>query len=289
MWHQQAAALLRSSERVKTFRRATSGGSGCTGTTRNDAAVFAAQQCVGAMWRNRPRRGASPDEDVQRLIDGRRAVARVRPGDGHAAWRHAAHHHPVARRRDPAPASPPAPRASAGPTICSSARGRPRSAAATLSSHAPASASRRCARPGRWLCPAGRSRRWSAFMTLGAGAPALAQPRAGPIWSGVDQGPTAARRGWARRRGNGRRQRWRADRQRAAAQGEREDDDSVSRQHRRAHQRHRLQGLRAHDPRRPVRGGAVGGAPAGRERRAGHRHQHGRGHARQPRPRWCAS
>ena len=38
-----------------------------------------------------------------------------------------------------------------------------------------------------------------------------------------------------------------------------------------------------------LRGGARRGAPAGRERRAGHRHQHGRGHARLAKRRWCAS
>ncbi len=51
------------------------------------------------------------------------------------------------------------------------------------------------------------------------------------------------------------------------------------RQRRRTHQRHRLQGLRTHDPRGPLRRRARGGAPAGRERRPGHRHQHGRGDA----------
>jgi 5-methyltetrahydrofolate--homocysteine methyltransferase len=66
-------------------------------------------------------------------------------------------------------------------------------------------------------------------------------------------------------------------------------DRLAVRQHRRAHQRHRLQGLRQDDPGRRLRAGAGRGAPAGRERRAGHRHQHGRGHARQRRPRWCAS
>ena len=53
------------------------------------------------------------------------------------------------------------------------------------------------------------------------------------------------------------------------------------RQHRRAHQRHRLEGLRPHDPERRVRAGAGRGATAGGKRRADHRHQHGRGHARQ--------
>ncbi len=53
------------------------------------------------------------------------------------------------------------------------------------------------------------------------------------------------------------------------------------RQHRRTHQRHRLQGLRPADPRRRVREGARRRAPAGRERRPGDRRQHGRGHARQ--------
>ena len=56
----------------------------------------------------------------------------------------------------------------------------------------------------------------------------------------------------------------------------------VVRQHRRAHQRHRLQGLRAADPGWPVRASPRGGAPAGRERRPGHRRQHGRSDARQP-------
>ena len=51
------------------------------------------------------------------------------------------------------------------------------------------------------------------------------------------------------------------------------------RQRRRAHQRHRIQGLLAHGPRRPVRRGAGGGAPAGGERRPGDRRQHGRGDA----------
>mmetsp|Transcript_20760 Transcript_20760/g.39002 ORF Transcript_20760/g.39002 Transcript_20760/m.39002 type:complete len:278 (+) Transcript_20760:651-1484(+) len=54
------------------------------------------------------------------------------------------------------------------------------------------------------------------------------------------------------------------------------------RQHRRAHQRHRLQGFCAADPGRAVRGGSGRGPPAGRERRPGHRRQHGRGHAGQP-------
>ncbi len=52
------------------------------------------------------------------------------------------------------------------------------------------------------------------------------------------------------------------------------------RQHRRAHQRHRLQSLRAHDPRRRVRASARRGAAAGGKRRADHRRQHGRGDAR---------
>ena len=52
------------------------------------------------------------------------------------------------------------------------------------------------------------------------------------------------------------------------------------RERRRAHQRHRLQGLRPDDPRRALRRRAVGRPPAGRERRPGDRHQHGRGDAR---------
>ena len=52
------------------------------------------------------------------------------------------------------------------------------------------------------------------------------------------------------------------------------------RQRRRAHQRHRLATLRAAHPRRPLRRGRRGRAPAGRERRPGDRHQHGRGAAR---------
>ncbi len=52
------------------------------------------------------------------------------------------------------------------------------------------------------------------------------------------------------------------------------------RERRRAHQRHRLEGLRAADPERAVRGGGQRRAPAGGERRAGHRRQHGRGDAR---------
>ena len=58
------------------------------------------------------------------------------------------------------------------------------------------------------------------------------------------------------------------------------DDELAVRQRRRAHQRHRLEGVRAPDPQREVRRGAAGGAPAGRERRPGHRRQHGRGDAR---------
>ena len=51
------------------------------------------------------------------------------------------------------------------------------------------------------------------------------------------------------------------------------------RQRRRAHQRDRLEDVRAPDPRGKVRRGAGRGPPAGRERRPDHRHQHGRGHA----------
>ncbi|MCK7500383.1 MAG: hypothetical protein MZW92_66400 [Comamonadaceae bacterium] len=47
--------------------------------------------------------------------------------------------------------------------------------------------------------------------------------------------------------------------------------------------------LRADDPRGPLRGRAGGGAPAGRERRADHRRQHGRGDARHRPRRWSAS
>jgi hypothetical protein len=52
------------------------------------------------------------------------------------------------------------------------------------------------------------------------------------------------------------------------------------RQRRRADQRHRLAGLRADDSRRPLRRCAGGRPPAGGKRRAGDRHQHGRGDAR---------
>jgi hypothetical protein len=52
------------------------------------------------------------------------------------------------------------------------------------------------------------------------------------------------------------------------------------RERRRAHQRHRLGALQEADPRRRLRHGAGRRAHAGRGRRAGHRHQHGRGHAR---------
>ena len=51
------------------------------------------------------------------------------------------------------------------------------------------------------------------------------------------------------------------------------------RQHRRAHQRHRLPALLEAHPGRPVRGGAVGRAPAGGRRRADHRREPRRGHA----------
>ena len=52
------------------------------------------------------------------------------------------------------------------------------------------------------------------------------------------------------------------------------------RQHRRAHQRHRLAQIFQADPRRRTRSGALRGAAASRKRRADHRHQHGRSHAR---------
>ena len=52
------------------------------------------------------------------------------------------------------------------------------------------------------------------------------------------------------------------------------------RQYRRAHQRHRLAGVRQAHSRRRFRKGGERGAPAGRRRRADHRRQHGRGHAR---------
>ena len=52
------------------------------------------------------------------------------------------------------------------------------------------------------------------------------------------------------------------------------------RQRRRAHQRHRLARVRAADPRRRLRRRGRGRAPAGGERRADHRRQHGRGDAR---------
>ena len=52
------------------------------------------------------------------------------------------------------------------------------------------------------------------------------------------------------------------------------------RQHRRAHQRHRLAQIRQADPGRPIRGSPGRGPAAGRQRRADHRRQHGRGHAR---------
>ena len=48
------------------------------------------------------------------------------------------------------------------------------------------------------------------------------------------------------------------------------------RERRRAHQHHRLGQVPQPDPRRRLQRRAVGRAPAGRERRAGHRHQHGR-------------
>ncbi len=52
------------------------------------------------------------------------------------------------------------------------------------------------------------------------------------------------------------------------------------RQHRRTHQRHRFAEIFQADSRRRVRSGAGRGPPAGRKRRADHRHQHGRSHAR---------
>jgi 5-methyltetrahydrofolate--homocysteine methyltransferase len=51
-------------------------------------------------------------------------------------------------------------------------------------------------------------------------------------------------------------------------------------QHRRAHQRHRLGPLQEADPRGRLHGAPRGRASAGRERRADHRRQHGRGPAR---------
>ena len=53
------------------------------------------------------------------------------------------------------------------------------------------------------------------------------------------------------------------------------------RQHRRAHQRHRLQGLCAPDPGREIRRSLGRGAPAGRKRCANRGCEHGRGHAGQ--------
>ena len=55
------------------------------------------------------------------------------------------------------------------------------------------------------------------------------------------------------------------------------------RQRRRAHQHHRLGEVPQPDPRRRLQHRAVRGPPAGRERRAGHRHQHGRGDDRRRR------
>ena len=55
------------------------------------------------------------------------------------------------------------------------------------------------------------------------------------------------------------------------------------RQRRRAHQHHRLGQVPQPDPRRRLQRRAVRGAPAGRERRAGHRRQHGRGDDRRRR------
>ena len=52
------------------------------------------------------------------------------------------------------------------------------------------------------------------------------------------------------------------------------------RQRRRAHERHRLARVRQADPRRRLRGCGRGRAPAGCQRRADHRRQHGRGDAR---------
>ena len=52
------------------------------------------------------------------------------------------------------------------------------------------------------------------------------------------------------------------------------------REHRRAHERHRLARFRQAHHERRFRRGALGRAPAGRERRADDRHQHGRGDAR---------
>ena len=66
-------------------------------------------------------------------------------------------------------------------------------------------------------------------------------------------------------------------------------DGLAVRQRRRAHQRHRLEGLRAPDPRGRLRRGAVGRAPAGRERRADDRRQHGRGACSTRRRRWRPS
>ncbi len=57
----------------------------------------------------------------------------------------------------------------------------------------------------------------------------------------------------------------------------------VVRQRRRAHQHHRLGQVPQPDPRRRLQHRAVGGPPAGRERRPGHRHQHGRRHDRRRR------